>query len=270
MPAAELMRLRQQINQLILVFHDAALFCQRTRELLELYAQLNYRAGQAVQPQPLLPSYRVPPLVMRQLTLELGKTCQETPQQAIAIVSLLWKEPYLEPRQLSASLLGIIPVQAASDGVIQCLREWAHAQENMRMIAILMEQGTVSLRREMPDRLLGLIEEWMAHPNPAQQAIGVQALISLVNDRAFENLPAVYRLISPGIQSIHPRLQTDLQLAIQALIKRSPTETAFFLRQALSLASGTGTARLVRRCLPAFDAAQQASLRAALQSHNPS
>lgn len=267
MPAVELMRLRQQINQLILVFQDAPLFCQRARELFELYAQLNYRAGQAVQPRPLLPTYRVPQLFMRQLTLELGKTSQEQPQQALAVISLLWKEPYLEPRQLAAVLLGVVPVHVAGPSVIERLREWANAQQNLQMINILMEFGTVSLRRETPDKLLRLIEEWMTHPNPAQQAIGVQALIALVNDRTFENLPAVYRLISPGVQHVHPRLQADLQLAIQALIKRSPAETAFFLRQSLSLSSGTGTARLIRRCLPAFDAAQQATLRAALQAH---
>ncbi len=38
MPAAGLVRLRHQINQLILAFSDPELFCSHTRALLHLYA----------------------------------------------------------------------------------------------------------------------------------------------------------------------------------------------------------------------------------------
>lgn len=264
MPAAELVRLRQQINQLILVFQDPALFCKGVRDLLDLYAHHNYRPGHATQPQPLLPTYRVPALVMRQLTLELGKTCQEQPQQALEVVNALWQETYLEPRLLAASMLGVIPVNTNGSEVIDRLSKWANASENLRLISALMESSTLLLRRHTPDRLLALIDQWLTDPNPAQQAVGIQALIALVNDRSFENLPAIYRLLRTPIQNVHPRLQTDLQFALQALIKRSPTETAYFLRQALTLSIGTGTARLIRRCLPEFDASQQAGLRSAL------
>jgi hypothetical protein len=167
-------------------------------------------------------------------------------------------------------MLGTIPLQTAGSGVVDRLRMWANASENLRLISALMENATQLLRRETPDKLLELIDQWLNDPNPAQQAIGIQALIALVNDRSFENLPAIYRLLGAPVQNVHPRLQADLQLALQALIKRSATETAYFLRQALSLSIGTGTARLIRRCLPEFDAAQQGSLRAALLTHSTS
>lgn len=264
MPAAELIRLRQQINQLIMQFQEPAAFCRLLRDLLELYAHHSYRPGQAVQPQPLLPAYRVPPLVMRQLELELGKTCQEQPQQALAVVAVLWKETYLEPRLLATSLLGSIPIQSAQQGVLDILRAWAIGSENLRLIGALMANGTLQLRRHAPERLLELIDVWLSEANPAQQAVGIQAILAIVNDRAFENLPAIFRLLGPPLHNVNPRLQADLQAALSALIKRSPTETAYFLRQVLSLSSGTGTARLIRRLLPEFDAPQQASLRVAL------
>jgi hypothetical protein len=167
-------------------------------------------------------------------------------------------------------MLGTIPVTTAGSGVIDHLRSWANANENLRLISALMENGTLLLRRDALNQLLALIDIWLTDPNPAQQAVGVQAIIALVNDRSFENLPAVFRLLGPPVQNVHPRLQADLQFALQALIKRTPTETAYFLRQALSLSIGTGTARLIRRCLPEFGADLQAGLRTALLAHSAS
>ncbi|RPJ43018.1 MAG: hypothetical protein EHM21_12100, partial [Chloroflexi bacterium] len=98
MPAAELSRLRTQINGLIDRFDDPTGFRLALRDLLEMYANRAYRPGQAVQPQPLLPSYRVPPLITHQLELELSKTCLEQPAQALEVVEALWHDPFLEPR----------------------------------------------------------------------------------------------------------------------------------------------------------------------------
>ncbi len=56
----------------------------------------NYRPGQAIQPQALLLTYRVPPLVMRQFNAcGTVQTCQEQPLQALEVVSALWQESYL-------------------------------------------------------------------------------------------------------------------------------------------------------------------------------
>jgi DNA alkylation repair enzyme len=269
MPAVELSRLRAQINGLIERFADPASFRIALRDLLDLYANRAYRAGQAVQPQPLLPSYRITPLIMQQLELELSKTCQERPEQALEIVETLWHDPYLEPRLLAATLLGAIP-PSQGEAVIQKLRAWALPAENFRMLNALFNKSTTSLRRSAPHLLFSLFEEWLASSESSTQAIGVRALIPMVEDNTFENLPPVFRLLSPLVQSTPTALQIDLQAALEALSRRTPIETAYFLRQALSMAPGQGTARLVRRCLPLFDPEQQASLRAALHASSSS
>lgn len=265
MPAVELSRLRAQINRLIVRFDDPTGLRSELRDLLDLYANRAYRPGQAVQPQPLLPSYRVAPLIMQQLTLELGKTCQEQPQQALGVVEALWQDPSLEPRLLAAALIGAIPPSAA-DGVISKLRAWVQPGENFRMLEALFQQGTLTLRRSAPEQLLKLIEEWISSRQAEMQALGVRALVPVIGDEVFENLPAVFRLLSPLVHSAPSVLHTDLQAVLEALARRTPTETAYYLRQALSMAAGPGTARLVRRCLPIFNDAQQASLRAAMKA----
>lgn len=265
MPAAELSRLRAQINELIIRFEDPESFRLALRDLLELYANRAYRPGKVVQPQSIFPSYRVPPLVIRQLELELSKTCQEMPDQALNVVESIWNDPFLEPRLLAAVLLGALPAKYGP-AVAEKLRAWSQPAVNFRLLEALFKNGAVELRRSNPQLLVGLIEEWISSTQPEIQAIGLWALVPMVQDPVFENIPAVYRIIGPLVQNIPSTLQTDLTLLIEALIQRSPAETAFFLRQAITLAASSSTARLVRRSLPSFTPDQQSSLRAALQA----
>jgi hypothetical protein len=265
MPAAELSRLRMQINGLIERFSDPASFRLALRDLLEMYANRAYRPGQAIQPQPLLPSYRVAPLITHQLELELSKTCLEQPVQALEVIEVLWHDPYLEPRLLAAGLLGAIPA-SQGEAVVQKLRTWAVPAENFRMLDALFRHATTQMRREAPHLLFSLYEEWINSPQTITRSLGVRALIPIIEDEAFENLPPVFRLLSPLVQSSPTALQTDLHAALETLSRRTPIETAYFLRQALSMAPGPNTARLIRRCLPLFAPPQQASLRAALQA----
>ncbi len=265
MPAAELSRLRTQINGLILRFDDPTGLRALLRDLLELYADHAYRPGQALQPQPLLPSYRVAPLIMHTLEMELSKTCQEMPEQALKVVELLWQDPYLEPRLLAAALLGAIPVRLSED-LLRILRNCSQPTDNFRLLDALFRSGTAGLRRSAPDLLIGLYEEWTSSSQTDWQAMGVHALIPLIEDPQVENLPPIFRLLSPLVQNAPAPLHIDLQAVIEALANRTPTETAYFLRQTLSMASGAGTARLIRRCLPSFGPSQQATLRTALKT----
>lgn len=265
MPAAELSRLRAQINGLIAQFKDPVALRRGLRDLLEMYANWAYRPGKALQPQPLLPSYRVPPLVMQQLELELSRTCQEMPVEALAVVEELWRDGYLEPRQLAAMLLGAIPISQA-EAVLAKICAWAQPAENFRMIDTLFRCGTISIRHSAPEQLTPVLEEWLTASAIETQVMGIRALIPLIEDMQFANLPIIYRLLGPLVQNATPGLQTELQSALEALVRRSPTETAFFLRQSLGVTAQPATARMIRRCLPLFDVGLQTSLRAALQA----
>lgn len=269
MPAVELTKLRAQINRLIVRFDDPSSFLSALKDLLDLYANRAYRPGTSVQPQPLLPSYRVAPLITHQLEMELSRTCQERPQQALEVVETLWRDTHLETRQLAATLLGALPA-SHSEGVLTKLRAWSQPEENFRMLDALFQNGTLTLRRSAPALLLRLIEEWVSSTQSQVQAIGLRALTPLVKDEQFDNLPPVFTLLSPLVQNIPAKLYPDLLVIFEALARRSPTETAYFFRQILSIAGSPATTRLIRRCVPLLNPAQQAQLRAALQATNPS
>ncbi|MBE0697162.1 MAG: DNA alkylation repair protein [Anaerolineaceae bacterium] len=267
MPAVELIRLRTQIHGLATRFHDPVAFCSGLKDILDQYANRAYRPGQVVKPQPLLPSYRVSPLILRELEMELVRICQGQPDQALRVIEVLWKDAYLETRLLASILLGAVPISRA-DAVIGLLHAWAQPEENFRIVDTLFQNGTTTLRRQGAGRLLQLAEEWIGSSSIDIQGIGVRILIPLVQDTSFENLPPVYRLLTGLVQSVPGKIQADLNAILEALIHRSPAETAFFLRQALPMAQGQATARLIRRCLPSFTAEQQTILRAAIQATN--
>lgn len=265
MPAVALTRLRTQINRILLQFDQPAAFRAAVCDLLEQYANHAYRAGSAIAPQPLLPSYRVAPLIVRQLEIELALTCQEQPQHALNALQALWEDTHLETRTLAAQLLGRLP-RTLDDGVLEKLRAWVTPHENFRMIDALFSYGTPSLRQGSAAALLGLIEEWLGSSSTAVTALGLRALIAVVEDPQFENIPAVLRMLGPLVQSAPTPLLSELHDLLSALTRRTPTESAYFLRQMISVSPEANTARLVRRCLPNFTPEQQNMLRSAIAS----
>lgn len=263
MPAAELSRLREQIARLLALFGQPDEFVRTLRNICEIYEDVSFRPGKETGP-PFIPSYRLPPLVQRQLEVDLAAASIAHPAPALGIVDVLWAEPRLEPRKLAALMLGRIPLSQA-DEILRRLRQWATPSEDRQMIEILLDSGTARLRIEGFDALLEIYAEWLGDPDPGKRAIGLKALSSLIRDEKFENLPPVFDLLMPLVRTATSTTFNDLATILVALARRTPAETTFFLRQVLASPYAKDTPRLVRRVLPYLSTAQQESLRTALR-----
>jgi hypothetical protein len=88
----------------------------------------------------------------------------------------------------------------------------------------------------------------------------------MIQDPDFENLPAFFRLIHPLVRQAPPALRPDVLDVLATLARRSPQETAYFLRQTLALPNCPDTPWSIRQVLSAFPAEQQKRLRQALRS----
>jgi hypothetical protein len=268
MPAVSLPRLKEQIAQLAGHFDQPEGFHKRLLALFDLYSDRSYRPGQAIRPRPLVQTLYVPALVLGTLNQELGRWAREKPDAALAAAEMLWQDTMLEMRQTAAALLGQIPVQPP-EPVLERLLRWADPEIDPQILETLMLQGGVRLRQEHPERWLMLVEHWLDMNAAEMQAVGLKSLLPLLQDRGFENLPRIYRILDPLVHTAPNALLPDLQKNIDVLARRSPAETAYFLRQMLSVSENSGTIRLVRRTLPTFPEEQQASLRKALLSRGP-
>jgi hypothetical protein len=265
MPAVSIARLKTQIAGLAWKFTSPEDFRRAVRDLFDLYANRAYRAGEVVQPERKALAYNSPPLVLRQLELELARHCRENPGAALSAADSLWKDDYLELRLVAAFLLGQAPVDPPQP-VLERLAAWCQPKEDRQALDGLFERGTERLRREQAEYWFELVQGWLNQGRPLYDSMALRALLPAVRDRQFENIPPVYQVIGPLLSSPTAAVQGNLLDVLEALARRSPTETAYFLRQTVSLNPNPAILRMVRRALPVFPENVRDGLRSALKN----
>jgi hypothetical protein len=258
-------RLKSQITGLVWKFTSPEDFRRAVCELFDQYADRAYRAGEVVQAERRALAYHAPPLVLRQLELELSRHISENPEAALSAADALWKDAYLEPRLVAAFLLGQAPVDPP-DGVLARLEAWCLPKEDRQALDGLFERGTERLRREQDRHWLGLVQAWLNQNRPPYDSMAMRALLPAIRDRQFENFPPIYQLIGPLLSSNAVIVQNNLLEVLEALARRSPTETAFFLRQSISLNPHPAILSIARRTLPALPENVRETLKAALKN----
>lgn len=264
LPAIQLARLKTQLDLLAGQFQQPVVFCRQLRSLFEVYAYRVYRPGQTLTSTSLVPSYHIPPLVLMQLQTRLLPECQAHPADALALVDILWTETMLEPRQLGAFLLGQLPVTMTEE-VLERLQRWSLPQEDRQILIHLLNNGANNLRQDALQKWSGIIQQWLISVDPRIQAIGLQALLPMISDRQFQNLPGVYAMITPLLYAPPQELHNDLQDVLEAAIDHSPVETGFFLRQLLTSSNDPGLTRLARRVFNRLPISSQNQIRSLLQ-----
>jgi hypothetical protein len=262
MPAIDLARLKKQTAQLADLFDQPGEFLRAHRDILDYYVNRTLRT-QTVAPSSVLPTYRTPSVVLRQIENELGPVAERDPIQALELADALWDEGWLETRLLAAFLLGRIPPQ--EERLLARLTAWTQAVRDPEVRAALLTTSLTRLRNETPDLFLILVREWL---HPARQRLwsnGIQALVPLIASPDFDNLPPIFEAISPILKAAPAALQFDLQELIITLYKASPSETIYFLQQIVQKTRSPLPSVALRRMSPEFPQELQTSLREILR-----
>lgn len=262
MPAIDLARLRKQAARLADFFFLPDEFLKYLHEMLDFYVNRSLRKVEDVAPGSILSTYRTPPIVMRQIELELSGIAGENPAAALDLADLLWDEGYLELHLLAAFLLGRIPPQEEQqDRLLARLTAWTAQVKDPNVHAALLTTSLARLRKETPTQFLRLIAEWL-HPGRMRTwSNGIQALLPLIADPAFQNLPPVLDVVEPILEAAPTEIQLDLEELILALYAASPDETTFFLRQLLVNSTNPMTATTLKRIAASFPEELQSELR---------
>ena len=259
MPAIDLARLRKQSNRLVDFFFVSDDFLKYLREMLDFYVNYSLRTKENIAPGSNLPTYRTPFVVMRQIEKSIGATAAENPHYALELADLLWDEGYIETRLLAAFLLGRIPPQ--EERLLARLTAWTQQVLDPSVRSALLTTSLTRMRKETPDEFLTVVREWL---HPARQRYwsnGIQALLPMISDSTFDNLPPIFELTRPVIEAAPGVLQYDLTNLINTLYQASPSETEYFLREILETSPNPLTAITLRRILKTFPPELQASLR---------
>ena len=263
MPAIDLARLKKQTARLADIFDQPSPFLRELREVLEFYVNRTLRS-QSVAPSSVLPTYRTPVVVLRQIETEIGAVAERQPIQALELADALWDEGWLETRLLAAFLLGRIPPQ--EERLLARLTAWTQAVRDPEVRAALLTTSLTRLRKETPDLFLVLVKEWL---HPARQRMwsnGIQALVPLISSPDFDNLPPIFEIVEPIIKASPGTLQFDLQELITVLYEASPEETTYFLQQILKETKSPLPSVALRRMSPELPSELQSDLREMLRN----
>lgn len=266
MPAIDLARLKTQAVRLAEKFAEPETFLRELNEMLDFYTNRTIRQAQVVQ-RLSAPTYHTPRPVLRQIERELAPLAESQSNQALNLIKVLWEADSLESRLLAAFLLGNVP----SDQAIPTLRllpAWLNQSIDKEIRNALLTTALTRLRSEKPDTFFLVLEGWLGSPKPELQVWGLQALIPLLRDPHFENLPAVFRILRPAIQRASPATQLNLLSCLAALERVSLTETVAYLREVIHANPAPMTLRIIRRILPGLSPELGAALRESLREQN--
>jgi hypothetical protein len=265
MPAIRLQKLRQQVADLVRYYQQPDKFIRSLYDLLDFYSDRTRKPGQAATPPSLINSYNVPNPIIRQIVNDIQPSVVTDPEAVLKLCHKLWQEPVLEFRLLAASILGFIPLNINED-IYHLVELWSKDCEDLRILSALTEQSLTRYREESPEVLVKVIEDWLNSNEFSIQRIGLRALLPLLANDDFENMPVFYKLLSPYVRVAPPQLRPDILDAIQALARLSPQETAYFLGQNLKAPDNPSTAWLVRQSINHFPAETQVFLKNSLRS----
>jgi hypothetical protein len=262
MPAIDLARLKKQTAQLADLFDQPTSFLREHREILDHYVNRTLRS-QGVAPSSVLPTYRTPTVVMRQIENELGPLAAQRPIQALELADALWDEGWLETRLLAAFLLGRIPPQ--EERLLARLTAWTQAVRDPSVRAALLTTSLTRLRKETPDLFLILVKEWLYPSRKKMWSNGIQALVPLISASEFDNLPPIFEIVDPILKASPAGLQFDIRELLVTLYNKSPDETLYFIQQVLKSTKSELPGITLRRMLPDLPADFQTNLREILR-----
>ena len=251
MPAVNPTRLRFQVEALMSDYSDPAAFHLALNNLFELYANRALRFGDSTGLRPMIPLYHLPAPVGRQLEVDLERVVNANPEPALPLADELWQDPHYETKLVAIMLLGFYPLSDPQP-ILGRLNLWLKPNLDLSLLPKLFSNGTRQLQKDFPAIWENYLETFLRSDDPEKVAVGFLGLAEGLSDPQFQNLPALFRLISPFVRNPQPETTRELAHLLRALAGVSPTETSYFLRQILSVSDMPEIKRLVNDSLPGF------------------
>jgi hypothetical protein len=279
MPAINLPRLRKQVNELAPYCSEPEIFLRKLKDLFDYYGDRSLRPSQVAARPTAIPAFNVPPPVLRQVVGEITPYATRTPHLILDLSRELWKYGWFEQRLLACELLGKIPPSQAEE-IVRLAEEWCQENFEEALLTAIAELSLAPLHVERHELLLAKAQEWLAAPESKQdikpalpaavlvnlQKLGLRALVPLATNQGYENLPMIYKTLKPILQSPSKVLRPDVLDLLRSLSRRSPQETAFYLRGLHKESPSATLTWLIRRSLNTFPEDLRYSLRELIKS----
>ncbi len=266
MPAVNLVILRTKLNLVFKNFQDAKEFTKGLRGIYSYYSDPTLPIGIVHARLRTISAFNTPPLLQREVELAFEPYTQSDPENLLHIIDHLWEGPEAELRQLAAFLLGKIDLSYKND-VLQRIKAYANQKIDQSIHQYLFQFGSGTIRKQEPLTWIAFLDPWLNSQETLTIKLGIQAIIPIINDPDFSNLPLIYRSLEPVFRSSEPLLFFETRNVMEHLIRRSEIETVYFLKLLFSDSKSESLAKLIRNLLPAFSSLMQDSLRKTLKEN---
>ncbi len=265
MPAIHIDRLIQQIHTIFDPESPAPIFGKNFRALMEVHANLAYRAGTEIQRKSSIPKLHLPPIVLQQIQLQLTSLAQSNPDLALEYADQLWLEDSYEAKYFSAVILGALPVEFTTN-IIDRFIDWGSKTPDKEIHEILFKYGSQNIIKSNSSLWFEMIQNWVDSTSVPQAITAIYALQTLVNDPGFINLPKIFKIITPLFSINNRKILTGLTQLVEDLALSNPNETAHYLSNLLLITSDSSPKQIIRKCLKIFPIEEQNRLRTALSN----
>lgn len=259
MPAFDLVRLRTQINELVSLITEPKSFLFKFHDLLEFYNNWTHKSGQETPSKPLVKSYNVSLQIIKQIELSLVPQIKTSPQVTLNLADALWRDEYLESKNLAAYILGQTSLDF-SNQIKERILTWAEPGLTNIILDTLFQKATLKLEQEKPEEWEELVLGFLNHYDPNMQILGLKAIANVIDNPNFNNIPSLFKIIRPFLQEPKDVIQIALNKVIKALASRTPVETAYLLKQVLFDYPNKDVSQNIRRYVPYFQPAEQKTL----------
>jgi len=251
MPAVNPTQLKFQLDALMGYFYEPEDFHRELSDLFSRYANLALRFGDEAPTQPFMEIYHLPFPVIRQLRLDLRREINRNPQVALLLADELWQDAYLEVKETAIYILGQTPTDDPKL-ILERINLWLDEDIEKALKTEILSAGTHLLQTHFPKDWEDFIKSFLVKDQIKNINLGLQGLTEGLKNPEFTNIPIVFRLVSDFIQEPQAEYRGALINLIEALADRLPVETAYFLRQALSISQSSELPRLIKNCLEFF------------------
>ena len=265
MPAIHIDRLVQQLNSIFEPESPGPIFRENFKSLLEVHANLAYRAGQDIQRKSSISKYHLAPIVNHHIQNQFSSLAKNKPELALEYADQLWTKDYYEMKYFAAIILGSLPKELEPE-ILNRFIDWGSRTTEREIHQVLFQFGTQNIRQSSTNKWLETIQTWVDSSEIANAITAIYALQTLVSDAAFQNLPKVFKIITPLFSIKNRKITATLTSLIEDLAATNPVETAHYLSNLLLSSSYLATRQIVRKNLKFFPPSDQKKLRFALSN----
>ena len=263
MPAVDLTVLNNRLKSLYLYKNNPEVYISKLEDLLSMYSSKKIQLGENVPLQTLLPHLNVPKLVLEKVIETFPALANDLPDNAITILDALWNKEELEFKTLAINLLLNLPVEK-TDAINQRLPVWVTSSDEEILHSAVLAEFPFSSQATAAN-LHMFIERLIKSDEIELRNLAFRILAKVIEQKTFADLPWVFNLITPFLENASISNYSELNVIMNALIKKSEIESTAFLCDIYTQTTSTKAKKYIRKIIPLFKPENQLYLLKALQ-----